>query len=169
MVTTQTILSSMLQAWLFHSSLMAWPIITLAMACGALRMIERRVMVRHFPAVDTLGCMSVICCDKTGTLTKNRMTVEEILCSGQHWVFNGNEYMLANSGMALENKPDKKFIEKLFLIACLCNNAVLQGKSSDGRLAVGDSTECALLIGLESRDATWGSNCWFYKAGRNPI
>lgn len=123
------------------------PIITLAMACGALRMIERRVMVRHFPAVDTLGCMSVICCDKTGTLTKNRMTVEEILCSGQHWVFNGNEYMLANSGMALENKPDKKFIEKLFLIACLCNNAVLQGKSSDGRLAVGDSTECALLIG----------------------
>lgn len=123
------------------------PIITLAMACGALRMIKRRVIVRHFPTVDTLGCTSVICCDKTGTLTKNRMAAAEILCPGQHWVFNGNEYMLANTSMELENKPDKKSIERLFQIACLCNNAVLQGKGPDGWLAVGDSTECALLIG----------------------
>lgn len=116
------------------------PIITVSMALGALRMLKRRVIVRQFQAVDTLGCISVICCDKTGTLTKNQMTVREVFCSGQHWVINGKGYLPVGEG---NSEPDLDSIRNVFQIACLCNNA---GFSRNGKwVAAGDSTERALL------------------------
>ena len=58
-------------------------IVTVALAFGVSRMLKRKSLVRKLPAVETLGCTSVICTDKTGTLTQNKMTVKEVYVDGE--------------------------------------------------------------------------------------
>ena len=113
------------------------PMITLTTALGALRLMKRQVVVRQLPAVDTTGCTSVICLDKTGTLTQNRMEMVEIFCGGEDWqIDEGGKGKMAEA------------LARFWRVACLCNNAVLQPGSSHngGYRADGDSTECALLV-----------------------
>ncbi|MFT3917749.1 MAG: HAD-IC family P-type ATPase [Anaeromyxobacteraceae bacterium] len=99
-------------------------VITIALAVGVQRMARRHAVVRHLPSVETLGATTVICSDKTGTLTRNELTVQEV------WV------------------PEGAGREALLRAAALCNDAGLV--RAGGRLAVtGDPTEGALLVAAE--------------------
>ncbi|MFZ7130799.1 MAG: calcium-translocating P-type ATPase, SERCA-type [Eubacteriales bacterium] len=109
-------------------------IVTVVLALGVQRLVKKNAIVRKLPAVETLGSASVICSDKTGTLTQNKMTVTSIYSNGKHY---DNLESLTESELTLENK-------KLIEIALLCNDA--QVEQEDGMIKeIGDPTETALV------------------------
>ncbi len=125
--------------------------VTITLAIGVARMARRRAIIRKLPAVETLGSTTVICSDKTGTLTENQMTVQEIYAGGQFYEVTGTGYD-PNGAIQAEGKPvvpDKHPA----LIACLragllCNDSVLI--RGDGKIRVeGDPTEAALIVAAE--------------------
>lgn len=125
-------------------------IVTIALALGVRRMLRRNALIRKLPAVETLGCASVICSDKTGTLTENRMTVRKIYTGGR--IIDIREEK-GRTGVFYDIsgkvEPLKQNLLKLVLeIGALCNNASLSksGKGNDSWTATGDPTEAALLI-----------------------
>ncbi|QIN81347.1 HAD-IC family P-type ATPase [Rubrobacter tropicus] len=123
-------------------------IVTIALAIGVRRMAGRRAVIRRLPAVETLGSTTVICSDKTGTLTKNEMTVTEL------WTAGGNSYAVGGVGYAPEGDltgpggeklpevPDDA--RRLLLAGALCNDAALVHGEEGWRVS-GDPTEGALL------------------------
>jgi P-type Ca2+ transporter type 2C len=122
-------------------------VVTIALALGVQRMVRRHVLIRKLPSVETLGCATVICSDKTGTLTKNEMTVRAVWTSRQAFEVTGTGYepegkFLAEGGaVGPEHHPD---LMKTLDAGVLCNNARLAREN--GRLAVfGDPTEIAIL------------------------
>lgn len=133
-------------------------IVTIALAIGVQRMIRAQAIVRKLPAVETLGCASVICSDKTGTLTKNEMTVRRIWLASGLIEVSGDGYApqgeLRRAGrlLPLQQAPD---LALLLTIGALCNNSdVTVQTETVGRfnkrkhtsyLAKGDPTEAALL------------------------
>ena len=106
---------------------------TLVLALGVLRMAQRKAIVRKLSAVETLGSATVICSDKTGTLTENRMSVGKIRLS------DGQEPRIKNA-----STPDDLLL-RLLRASVLCNDASLNAASSTGNI-VGDPTETSLLI-----------------------
>ena len=102
-------------------------VFTIVLAIGVQRMVKRNAIVKKLPAVETLGSASVICSDKTGTLTQNKMTVEKVFCDGN----------LVN----LEDSADMIDIKKLVYASMLCNDTKI---SEDDKLT-GDPTETALV------------------------
>jgi Ca2+-transporting ATPase len=118
-------------------------IVTIALALGAQRMLKRHVLVRKLPAVETLGSVTVICSDKTGTLTQNRMTVTQLEAAG-------HSLDLTHSGHA-ENSTDSAYpqlepaLQLLLAGSALCNDALLESNGGDVE-TVGDPTEVALVI-----------------------
>lgn len=122
--------------------------VTIILALGVSRMAERRAIIRKLPAVETLGGTTVICSDKTGTLTENQMTVQEIY-SGQHlYEVSGTGY--DPRGEISPNQGAPATGENAALAECLragllCNDAKI--KTIDDRPVVtGDPTEAALLV-----------------------
>jgi Ca2+-transporting ATPase len=122
-------------------------IVTVALSLGVQRMIKKKAIVRKLSAVETLGCASVICSDKTGTMTENQMTVKELYLNGQSIYVSGDGYNLRGDFFLQRKKLDDNFpnLESMLLYAMLCNNASLFVKK--GKYHVdGDPTDGALLI-----------------------
>lgn len=122
-------------------------VITIASAIGVQRMAHRRAIVRHLPAVETLGSTTVICTDKTGTLTRNEMTVEALWTPEQEVEVTGIGYApeggLRAGDQALSPMPGE--LHDLLLAGLLCNDAELECKDGRWRI-VGDPTEGALVV-----------------------
>ncbi|MBI2655433.1 cation-translocating P-type ATPase [Candidatus Woesearchaeota archaeon] len=116
-------------------------IVTIALSIGTKRMLKRNALVRNLPSVETLGSTTVICTDKTGTLTANEMTVRKIFANGKIISVTGVGY--ETKGQFLyKNKPAGiDDLELLLRIGALNNNAELKG----GNL-IGDPTEGALIM-----------------------
>lgn len=133
-------------------------VVTIALALGVQRMVKRHALIRKLPSVETLGCATVICSDKTGTLTKNEMTVQAVFADGNLFKVSGVGY--APKGEILSNGKtadikDYPGLEKALLSGVLCNGAELAGDNGNYKIA-GDPTEGAILTaaakaGLEKR------------------
>lgn len=121
--------------------------LTITLAIGVNRMATKNAIIRKLPAVETLGSVTVVCSDKTGTLTQNKMSVTNIYCSGKSYKITGIGY-----------KPDGKFFEdneeleyfddnikELLKAGYLCNESRLVNKN-DTYSIVGDPTEGALIV-----------------------
>lgn len=127
------------------------PTVTLALAMGTQRMAKRHALIKRLSAVETLGCTTVICTDKTGTLTQNEMTVRHIWLPGRRFTVTGVGY--APEGQILEAgkrlpTPVAGDLRRLLVGSALCNNARLlppNGESSRWTV-LGDPTEAALLV-----------------------
>ena len=122
-------------------------IMTIALAIGVQRMARRRAIVRRLPAVEALGSVTVICTDKTGTLTKNEMTVQSVLTAGAHLAVSGAGYA-PHGGFALDGREASATahpeLADIARAAVLCNDASLVNRNGAWQLA-GDPTEGALL------------------------
>ena len=112
-------------------------VVTIALALGAQRMLKRRALIRKLPAVETLGSVTVICSDKTGTLTVNRMSAT-VLDVADHTVELG--------GGKAPAVADDPALAPLLAGGALCNDAMLEGDEEDGFRAIGDPTEGALVL-----------------------
>jgi len=126
-------------------------IMTITLAIGVQRMASRNAVIRRLPAVETLGSVTVICSDKTGTLTRNEMTVQEVICAGQALEVEGAGYA-PQGALLFEGVPVEPAAlaartpaaSALAEAAALCNDASLHEKDGLWTLA-GDPTEGALL------------------------
>jgi magnesium-transporting ATPase (P-type) len=123
-------------------------IMTITLAIGVTRMVDRNAIIRKLPAVETLGSTRIICTDKTGTLTRNEMTVTRIINSESDFTFNGIGYspngdIICQQGQVdIENYPALLFLLRAGLF---CNEASLLNKKGEWCIE-GDPTEAALLV-----------------------
>jgi len=127
-------------------------VVTIALALGAQRMLKRHVLIRKLPAVETLGSVTVICSDKTGTLTENRMTVTVLDVAGERLDITESLHR-AEPALDLEpglaNVPnDHPALTILLVGGALCNDAVLSAQADQpGHFhTLGDPTEGALVV-----------------------
>ncbi len=115
-------------------------VVTITLAMGLQKMAKKNAIIRKLPAVETLGCATVICSDKTGTLTMNEMTVRKLYVNGNIIDVSGEGYGLSGdfsvNGAKIE--PDNN-LKMLLKIGQMCNDAYLDNK-------IGDPTEIALLV-----------------------
>lgn len=124
-------------------------IVTAVLAIGVQRMVSRNAIIRKLPAVETLGSATVIASDKTGTLTKNEMTVRTVVTASGRVSFSGTGYApegeMLQDGHAVTDQALQTEVEKTLRAADLANNAVLQQR--DGQWMIqGDPTEGALIV-----------------------
>jgi Ca2+-transporting ATPase len=117
---------------------------TMTLAIGVQRMARRGAVVRKLAAVETLGSATVICTDKTGTLTRNQMTVREVIAGGTSWSVSGSGYDLDGEIAGVEGTP-RGVLARLLGTATLCNDAHVDRSSGRTRI-IGDPTEGALLV-----------------------
>lgn len=137
-------------------------IVTVALAIGVQKMIKRNAIVRKLPAVETLGCATVICSDKTGTITENEMTVRKLYGDGKIIEVTGQGYNPKGDFLEGEKKvvlEDGEATKLLLKIAAVCNNSILKkdklkisglfrnNSKNNGRWEIeGDPTEGALTV-----------------------
>ena len=140
-------------------------IVTVALALGVQRMIRRNAIVRKLPAVETLGCVNVICSDKTGTLTQNQMTVRRVFTFGQSYDVTGSGYDIKGEFLGLRAAAGERSdapLEACLKASVLCNNSSLRrndvkisghwrGKTAQWTVA-GDPTEGAMIVAAAKRN-----------------
>jgi len=112
-------------------------IVTISLAIGIQRMLRKKALIRSLKSIETLGSVTVICTDKTGTITKNEMTVTDIWVDGKDIGVTGSGFSTKGEFHLDGKKVSPKKYEPLFKIAASCNNATLD---------YGDPTEIALLV-----------------------
>jgi P-type Ca2+ transporter type 2C len=121
-------------------------VVTISLALGVQRMVRRNALVRRLPVVETLGSTTVICSDKTGTLTRGEMTVKVLHASGRTAEVTGSGYMPEGVIIAAGGGALPQTLQELLLAGVLCNDASLL-KKDNGEWAVrGDPTEGAMLV-----------------------
>ncbi len=134
-------------------------IVTVALAIGMQKMIRRHVLIRRLPAVETLGCVNIICSDKTGTLTKNEMTVRRVWVPDRAYDVTGEGYDIKGEFIGESGRRGAAGdyqLNKLMTYAALCNNSRLlhkkapfygkwRNKKEETWSIDGDATEGALL------------------------
>ncbi|MBW4521993.1 MAG: cation-translocating P-type ATPase [Scytolyngbya sp. HA4215-MV1] len=132
-------------------------VVTIALALGARRMLKRHALIRKLPAVETLGSVTTICSDKTGTLTENRMTVTFLGLAGQRIeikepyaqitsLLDGNQSRLKFA----EDSPLEPSMALILTGSALCNNALLKERNGAGApQTLGDPTEVALVVAAD--------------------
>ncbi len=126
-------------------------VVTLVLAVGLQRMVARNVLVRRLPSVETLGSVTVVCSDKTGTLTRNEMTVREIVTATDFYHVTGGGYaphgVFRRAGdehdVVISAQPD---LVRLLTIGARCNNASVRPEDGGGWRVMGDPTEGALVV-----------------------
>jgi len=123
-------------------------IVTIVLALGVQRMARRNAIIRRLPAVETLGCTTMICSDKTGTLTQNKMTVKRMATMNHTILVEGEGYNPSGRFMR-DNKPinpsEDKAATLILEVAANCNNSILVKHRGDYQIN-GDPTEGALQV-----------------------
>ncbi|PSR55707.1 ATPase [Adhaeribacter arboris] len=116
-------------------------VVTITLAIGGQRMLKRNALIRKLPAVETLGSVTVICSDKTGTLTQNKMTVIVVDLPESTIKFKA-------SGLTLENEETANALDFALTVSVLCNDALLEldDTTTGPEKVIGDPTETALLV-----------------------
>lgn len=124
-------------------------VVTITLALGSQRMLKRNALIRKLPAVETLGSVTVICSDKTGTLTQNRMTVTALDVVGHtqevETLLSGKGLMI-NADANPDAPPQERTLSLLLRAGALCNDAVLETDERGHVYAIGDPTEAALVV-----------------------
>ena len=116
-------------------------VITISLALGAQRMVKRHALIRKLPAVETLGCVTAICTDKTGTLTQNQMQVESLYVGGNQFKRTENGYEIENDNIS--NKTDTD-VNAMLEAMTLSNDTEIQ-RTNDDLKTIGDPTETSLV------------------------
>lgn len=119
-------------------------VVTISLAMGTQRMARKNALMRKLNAVETLGSVDVICSDKTGTMTKNEMTVKEVYFDGVNYSITGTGYDLNGEIYRNGKKIDSAELSLILSAGLYCNNAHIEGVS-----VLGDPTEAALLISAQ--------------------
>ena len=123
-------------------------IMTITLAIGVQRMAQRNAIIRRLPAVETLGAVTVICSDKTGTLTRNEMTVQSVLTNQHRYEVEGVGYSpegeISTDGARISAEDDHPVLRELLRACTLCNEAAVVKKDGHWQL-VGEPTEGALI------------------------
>ncbi|OGN92209.1 MAG: ATPase [Chloroflexi bacterium RBG_13_50_10] len=131
-------------------------VVTISLALGVQRMVRRHALIRKLPAVETLGCTTFICSDKTGTLTQDQMTVRRIYVDGKLIDVTGVGYEPKGEfhfGGKPLNPEDEAALQMLFQIGSLCNDTSLT--STDGVWGIkGDPTEGSLVV-IAAKAGLW--------------
>lgn len=139
-------------------------IMTITLAIGVQQMAKRNAIIRRLPAVETLGAVSVICSDKTGTLTRNEMTVKEIRTANEIFTLQGTGYD-PHGGVLDQHQQlvgaEHPVLNELSRSALLCNDAELELKKGEWQV-VGDPMEAALRVaGIKAGlDADFEHKAW---------
>lgn len=125
-------------------------VVTITLALGAQRMLARKALIRKLPAVETLGSVTVICSDKTGTLTENKMTVVVMDVAGHsldltEMIGSSSSFDLNLAELSANTSPEAT-LDLLTMGGVLCNDAILIKNSEQSYHALGDPTEGALVI-----------------------
>jgi len=116
-------------------------VVTITLAIGLMRLVKKNSIIRKLPAAETLGSTTVICADKTGTLTKNQMTVRRLYVNEKVVDVTGEGYAIEGEFLVDGRKvAEDSDIEMLLTVGMMCNNA------SIGKENIGDPTEIALLV-----------------------
>ncbi len=125
--------------------------VTITLAIGVKRLAHRRAIIRKLPAVETLGSTTIICSDKTGTMTQNQMTVQHIIAAEGHFEVAGSGYApegRIQSADGVFSDPVPAGVRKVLIAGALCNDSHIA--QEDGRWKIqGDPTEAALLVSAQ--------------------
>ncbi|MBN1585800.1 MAG: cation-transporting P-type ATPase [Candidatus Omnitrophica bacterium] len=121
-------------------------VVTITLAIGVNRMAKKGSLIRKLPAVETLGSTTVICSDKTGTLTENQMTVTEVFAGGEFYQLTGSGYQPEGEVLSSAGAPlDDASLRECMMAGLLCNDSQLVNEGGLWK-AQGDPTEVALIV-----------------------
>uniref|UniRef100_A0A669DDV0 Calcium-transporting ATPase n=1 Tax=Oreochromis niloticus TaxID=8128 RepID=A0A669DDV0_ORENI len=144
-------------------------VVTVTLALGVMRMVKKRAIVKKLPIVETLGCCNVICSDKTGTLTKNEMTVTQVFTSdGQHAEVTGVGYN-GQGEVLLDGEVIHGFscqsISKIVEVGCVCNDSIIRNHNLLGR-----PTEGALIaLAMKTHKLGATKSCLYVRVEEHPF